>query len=242
MRTAKASVKNPPARIHPYLLLLAVALLAITVLALAWPRLQASLHYLPVERAIERYWLEGSIAADRMQGLQQRALESAETHSHQRYWEGLNLLYFVQANDDNASLHQRRSAFEQSIEAADRSLALAPVQPRLWLRKAHALNWLSFNPQQALTALKMSIYTGRVEPMLLLSRLYLGYSRMPAMDKESKNLLRDQTLLAWQMRRSEMVRALKRDELTMVRIRSLLENTHPDVLADMEEALAGRIR
>ncbi|MEE4217333.1 MAG: hypothetical protein V2I48_06980, partial [Xanthomonadales bacterium] len=114
MRTAKASAKNPTARIHPYLLLLLVALAAISVLALAWPRLQASLHYLPVERAIDRYWLEGAIAADRMPGLQQRALESAAIHSHQRYWEGLNLLYFVQANDNNAALHQRRSAFEQS--------------------------------------------------------------------------------------------------------------------------------
>jgi hypothetical protein len=219
-----------------------VLVLAGALLLLSWPRLQASLHYLPVERAIDRYWLQGEIGPEQLLEYTKRARESAAMHSHPRYWEGLNLLHYLQATGPDRPLHERRQAYEDSIEAADRSLALAPVQPRLWLRKAHALNWLSFNADDALSALKMSIYTGRVEPVLMLSRLKLGYGLLGALDDEGKDLLRDQTLLALQMRRAELLRELKRGDLNLLRLRSLLQASHPDVIADLESELAGHVR
>jgi hypothetical protein len=88
----------------------------------------------------------------------------------------------------------------------------------------------------------MSIYTGRVEPVLLLSRLKLGFGLLAALDDEGKDLLRDQTLLAWQMQRPGLLRSLKRGDLNLLRIRSLLQQSHPDVIADLENELAGHVR
>jgi len=219
-----------------------VTVLAIILLALAWPRLKASLHYLPVQAAIDRYWIDRKKAVEQMGGLQQRARESAQMHAHQRYWEGLNLLYLLQASAPGISLSEQREAYDQSILAADLSLALAPVQPRLWMRKAQALNWSSFTSGPAIDAFKMSVYTGRVEPQLFMARLQLGYGRLNAMDDEARGLLADQTQLAWEMRRNDLLRALKRNQLSQSRVEFLLWDTHEDVLAELEEATRPRTR
>ena len=51
---------------------------------------------------------------------------------------------------------------------------MAPAQPRTWLRIAQARSWLRYPPEQVIDALKMAIFTGRVEPSMLLTRLALG--------------------------------------------------------------------
>lgn len=224
------------------LLLFVVSAVAITLLTLSWPRLQASLHYLPVEAAINRYWVSGEISADQLESLRTRARESAAIHDHQRYWEGLNLLCILQAGLEENSLSARRELLERSIDAADRSLELAPVQPRLWMRKAQALNQLSFTRSAAVEAFKTSIYTGRVEPMLFMSRLQFGYSRLSAMDDESRGLLADQTQLAWKMRQRDVVRALREGQLRIDQVEFLLWHTHTDLLEEISAVLAPKVR
>lgn len=214
--------------------------LSLILISLSWPRLKAAWLYLPVESAIQEYWNDGSISAERLPELEQRARKALAVHSHPRYWEGLSLLKYLQALLPDNTLNEQRLAFSASVEAADASLRLAPVQPRLWMRRADAMDWLSFRPDPALAALKMSVFTGRVEPMLQASRLRLGYSRLGALDDEGRELLADQTLLAWQMRQAEVLRALRRGELPMSRLRYLLAPTHPDLLAEIEEALTPR--
>jgi hypothetical protein len=224
------------------LLLLTAAVLAGLVLFLSWSRLQASLNYLPVQSAIELYWINGEVPEAQLVSLQNRTLQSINLHPHQRYWEGLSLLHYLQAIQPDNSLSARREAYENTVSAATASLAMAPVQPQLWLRKAHALNWLSFTPAATIQAFKMSIYTGRVEPMLLIPRLVLGYTRVNAMDEEGRSLLRDQTLLAWRLRQRDVLRAIRQESLSFPQISILLSPSHTDVLAEMEEALAGRVR
>jgi len=224
------------------MLVMLLALTAILVLTLSWPRLQASLLFLPVESAIELYWVNGDVPDTRLEALQNRARQSIRVHDHPRYWEGLSLLYYLQADRAGNSLSDRREAYEQVVEAANRSLAAAPMQPQLWLRKAHALNWLSFTPAAAIGAFKMSVYTGRVEPVLLMSRLALGFSRVNALDEEGRSLLRDQTLLAWQLRQRDFMSAIKQESLNLVQVQNLLSPSHTDVLVEMEQALAGRVR
>ena len=214
-----------------------IAVLAGLLLAVALPRLQAAWHFLPVEAAIERYWITGDLPAERLGELQRRSRESVAIHPHPRYWEGLSLLYYLEALQPDQRLHHQRGAFENAIQAADASLRLAPVQPRLWMRRADALDWLAYLAEPALQALKMSVYTGRVEPMLALSRLRLGYARLGALDEEGRDLLRDQTLVAWHLRQGDVLRALRSGQLPISRLRYLLADTHPDLLAEIEQGL-----
>lgn len=170
--------------------------------------------------------------------IRQRARAAIARNPHPRYQEGLSLLYYLEGSQPGITLLNQRKALQSSVEAAEASLRLAPVQPRLWMRKADAMDWLSFYSEPALDALKMSVFTGRVEPMLQLSRLRLGYSRVHALDEEGLDLLRDQTLLAWKMRQREVIDAVREGDLQLVRMRFVLSTTHPDVLAEIEDSLA----
>lgn len=216
---------------------LLAAVLALVLLALAWPRLRAALIYLPVDAAIERYHSDGEPPLAALAGLQQRARQSAALHSHPQYWSGLALLYHLQALDSSQPLTAQREAYEQSIAAADRSLALAPVDPRTWLFRALAQSWLSFRDAGVIDSFKMSVYTGRVEPGLLLTRLRLGYARLGQLDEEARGLLRDQTMLAWRLQPREVTLALKRGELDLRRVASLFGPADADVLRELQETL-----
>lgn len=221
-----------------YALPLLLASLSLILLSLSWPRLHAAWLYLPVEGAIRQYWNAAAMPAERLPELERRSRDALAVHRHPRYWEGLSLLKYIEALQPGNSLNGQRLAFEASVAAADESLKLAPAQPRLWMRRAEAMDWLSFRPEPALDAFKMSVFTGRVEPMLQPSRLRLGYARLGALDEEGRRLLADQTLLAWQMRQGDMLRALRRGELPLSRLRYLLGSTHPDLLAEIEQSLA----
>lgn len=215
-----------------------VAILAATLIALAWPRLHAAWLFLPVENAIQDYWIDGSLSAEQLSDLQNRTRAAIDVHAHARFWNALSLLHYLEGLQADVSLNRQRQSFEAAIAAANESLRLAPIQPRLWMRKAEALNWLAFRADPALSAFKLSVYTGRVEPMLSLARLRLGYDRLGSLDEEGRELLRDQTLLAWHMRQREVLVALERGQLPFSRVRYLLESTHPDLLAEIELALA----
>jgi len=191
-----------------------VALLAAFLFTMSWPRLRAALHYLPVNAAIESYYRNGELPAGSREPLQQKALESLALHEHQDYWNGLSLLYFLQGGDGSQPLYLQREGFEKSVDATRRSLELAPVQPRTWLYRALALGWLSFRDDGISDAFKMSVFTGRVESALLMSRLQLAYSRL----------------------------ALKRGDLEFRRVSSLLIVTDSGVVREMEASLAGGVR
>ena len=119
-----------------------------------------------------------------------------------------------------------REAFENAIVAAEASLQLAPAQPRTWLRIAQARSWLRYPPEQVIDALKMAIFSGRVEPSMLLTRLALGLAYLPRMDGEGQAMMRDQVLLAWQLQPRELARALKAGELRLAGFVTLLAGAH----------------
>jgi hypothetical protein len=229
-------------RSSPILLILLIAAAALYTLSLAWPRLQASLLYLPVDTAISNYWDKRETPGSQLQGLQQRAEDSIAIYPHHRYWDGLSFLYYLEGGDSSNSLNERRQAFESSIEAATVSLGRAPSQPRAWFRIASARAWLKYPPEGVIAALKMAVYTGRVDPSLFMARLLLGISYLPKMDGEGIDLMRDQALLAWQLQPREVTMALKSGTLEFSRIEYLLAGAHSDVLAEMEASLGGAVR
>ncbi len=224
------------------LLTLLIAAAALYTLSLAWPRLQAGLAYLPVDTAISNYWATRDIPSGQLHGLQMRAEKTISIHAHHRYWDGLSFLYYLEGADEDRPLNERRQAFEHAIDAATVSLGRAPSQPRAWFRIARARSWLKYPANEVIAALKMAVYTGRVDPSLFMARLMLGMSYLPGMDEEGVALMRDQALLAWQLQPREVTKALKNGALQFSQLEYLLLGAHSDVLAEMEASLGGAVR
>lgn len=216
--------------------------IAALVLLMAWPRLNASLHYLPVDRAVKRYWNAGAMDPDERSAMQQRAREAISIHDHYRYASGLGFLLYLQALGAEGTLNERRLAFEETISLAADSLGAAPVQPEVWLRMAHAGSQVFWPANDVVAATKMANLAGRVEPTHLMSRLLLGYALLEYLEDESTRLLRDQTVLAWALRQRDFERALKAGSLDPERIEAVLVETHPDLLAEIKESLDGSAR
>jgi hypothetical protein len=226
----------------PLLQVLITAAAAVFLLYLAYPRLHASLLYLPVDTAINRYYDKGEPQYAQLEGLRERARQAIGINPHHRYYDGLSLLHFISAADSNSPLFQRRGQFEQAITTAEASLDRAPSQPRTWLRIAQARSWLRYPPEQVIDALKMAIYTGRVEPSLFMTRLTLGLAYLPRMDSEGTAMMRDQVLLAWKMQPRQLVQELKTGRMRAAPLASLLSEAHQTVLAEIEEAAGGPVR
>ena len=226
----------------PFAALLSILAVSAFLLYLAYPRLHASLLYLPVDTSIKNFYATGEANPAQLEGLRERARQAIDAYPHHRYYDGLSLLYYVTAADADNRLYERREAFEASIVAAEASLDRAPTQPRAWLRIAQARAWLRYAPEQVIEALKMAIYTGRVEPSLFRSRLALGLAYLPRMDGEARALMRDQLLLAWDMQRNDIAGALKRGELPLRPVEDLLAGIHETVLDEIREAAGGPAR
>jgi hypothetical protein len=241
--TTHRSGSNPRNAVaRPLLRIIVIFLSSGFLLYLAYPRLQASLLYLPVDTATSNYYDTRETPSGQLQGLRQRAQDSIEIYPHHRYWEGLSLLHYLQAADKQNALHQRRKSFEQSIIAAEASLEIAPTQPRTWLRIAQARAWLRYPPEEVIDAFKMAIYTGRVEPSMFMTRLLLGLAYLPRMDAEGVAMMRDQVLLAWQLQPREVTRALQDRSLRYAGLEQLLSEAHSGVLSEIEESTGGAVR
>ena len=236
------AVQTRSSRLKSLLHVLVIAAASAFLIYLAYPRLHASLLYLPVDTAINRFYDTQEIPSGQLEGLQARAQDAIDIHPHHRYWDGLSLLYFLQGSDTSGPLFERRQAHENTIEAAEASLALAPGQPRTWLRIAQARSWLRYPPEQVIDALQMAIYTGRVEPSLLMTRLRLGLAYLPRMDAEATAMLRDQLLLAWRLQPRDVTRAVKQRSLRWASIEQLLAESDRAVLAEIEESAGGAVR
>jgi len=218
-------------------LLVIVAAIAIGTMSLAWPRLQASLTYLPVDTAINNYYKNQQIPNQQIPELITRAEQAIQEHDHYRYHEGLSLLHYLYGIDARSPTMETRPALEKSLAEAETAVSAAPAQPMIWQRMAliHAL--LRHSPERVIQSLNMSVYTGRVEPTLLISRLELGSRYLEWMDTEAQGLLRDQALLTWKLQAGHLTKAIKEQRINWPAMQLLLADRNAGVLNQMEASL-----
>ena len=92
-------------------MLVPLALLALAVLLLSWPRFQASFRYLPVDIAIQRYYDDQQIPTDRLPVLVRFAEEAIRRSDHYRFHDGLSQLHLLRALDPYTPALERRPAY-----------------------------------------------------------------------------------------------------------------------------------
>jgi len=214
---------------------LALVMLVAITLAMAWPRLLSSLQFLPVQQAKMRLYQADAAQKVDLDSLQARTQNAISYHDAYAYHSAASLLAYVSALDTKASLYSRQQMLSESTSEAKLALAGAPLQPDLWLRLAQA-GAKDFVPAaQLIDYFHMAVWSGRVEPTHLIARLHIGFSLVQLLDADGLNLLRDQVLLAWNLKRTDMQRALRGGQLNYRRVVDLMLPTHPDVVREMEE-------
>jgi len=218
------------------ILVLIIGVCSLILLSLSWPRLGASLHYLPVDTALSKYHETREANTGQLDALVERALEAIDIYDHYRYREGLSELQILIGQDMSRPYWQRRQVLEQSVSSALAVVEQAPAKPRAWLRIARARAFLGYPAGDVIPAWKMSILTGRVEPTLMLVRLELGLMYFAGLDDEALLLLRDQLVLSWAVHRRELVKRLKSGSLNFDLLREILSGRHEGVLAEMQAA------
>ena len=83
----------------------------------------------------------------------------------------------------------------------------------------------------------MSIFTGRTHSTLLAPRVGIGLSQLQYMNPESRAMLRDQLLLAWETKPAELLSTLRLHDPGLRKTRDLVGNTDPAAVAEMEARL-----
>ena len=220
-----------------YTLILLIGVSAFILLSLSWPRLRASLRYLPVDTAILKYWETREANTGQLDALIVRAQESIALHDHYRYWGGLSELQILSGRDMAKPYWQRRQVLEQAIASSLEMVERAPAKPRAWLRIARTRAFLGYSQDEVIPAWKMSILTGRVEPTLMLIRLELGLMYFNGLDDEAVSLLRDQAVLTWAVHRRAVLKRLESGALNIDRMREVLAGRNEDIIAEMEAHL-----
>ncbi len=218
-------------------LLLLTALLGIALLTLSFPRLRASIVFLPVETALRNHWGIRPISQDRFPSLIDAARSSLEIHETDQYWQGLGWMQYLYGISLGYDTEQAKGSFLLARQAFETELKSSPAQPAEWLRLGWIYALLRYPSQEVIEAWNMSVYTGRVEHHLLLNRLELGLRYADFFDEDDLALLRDQLLLAWQYKRREMKKAIASGTVNLKTIRGLIYRDRPEILEEMEEAL-----
>ena len=211
-----------------------VALAALLVLGLAWPRFMASFRYLPVDRALAQYYADGEIPSDRLTVLIGFAGEALEHQAHQRFHLGLSQLHYLRGLDVQTPAGERRAAYRSAEAEARRSLELAPAQPAAWLHLA-MIRWiLRDEPAAIVEPWKMSVFTGRTHSSLYTRRVEMGLAFRGYLDDEGLAMLRDQVRLAWKARPGALAQVLSRRDADLRVSRYLLQGSEPQMLNEME--------
>lgn len=214
--------------------LLLAALLALSTLALAWPRMKASFRFLPVERAIDGYYESREIPTGRMLTLLGFASDAIGHHDHYRYHDGKSMLHYLRGLDIYTPALERRGEYRNAEREAIETVQRAPAQPEAWLRIATVRAILRDEPERVIEPWKMSIFTGRTHSTLMVPRVAVGLPLVEVMDPEARGMLRDQLLLAWALKPNDLLRDLKQVDPRLDFTRGLIAVNDPDALAAME--------
>jgi hypothetical protein len=232
---------NSSSKSGRYTWIILIAFTGAVVVMLAYPRLQASIRYLPVEIAIDKYYATNEIPSDRLPVLIRFTEEALQKNDHYRFHDGLSILHLLRTQDINTPPAELRGAYVSAMTEAEESLKGAPAQPAVWLRLAR-LRWtLHEETEDVIAAWKMSIFTGRNASNLFAQRVEIGLAYHAFLDEEAVSMLRDQLLLAWRLKPGAVIQVIASRDPQLNVTRPLIVDSNPDALNQIEEWIA-RIR
>lgn len=181
------------------------------LLILATPRLVASLYALYPETVLQE--TNKSFSTEIYGKCINDLNKSLAWQNNSTYLTMLSSFYVKIHNATPATKFDlREDLLHKAHTALTQSLAINPIAPYEWLQLAELESQL-FNSKQNITnSLRMSFYTGRVEPDLTIFRIKFSYLYYSDFDDEMKNLFLRQIVVAWNLNPTELISFLKANE------------------------------
>ena len=181
------------------------------LLILATPRLVASLYALYPETVLQE--TNKSFSTEIYGKCINDLNKSLAWQNNSTYLTMLSSFYVKIHNATPATKFDlREDLLHKAHTALTQSLAINPIAPYEWLQLAELDSQL-FNPKQVIiNSIRMSFYTGRVEPDLTISRIRFSYLYFNDFDDEMKNLFQRQIVIAWNLTPTDLITFLKATE------------------------------
>ncbi len=130
----------------------------------------------------------------------------------------------------------RHDILQKSYEALIQSLSINPISPSDWLQLASLNSQLNKPNQTIISALRLSFYTGPVEPELTLDRLKFSYKYYADFDDEMRNLFNYQLIVLWNLYPAELVKFVKtHPDSKSIALNALINS--PEALENLSKAL-----
>lgn len=142
-------------------------------------------------------------------------LETAES------WELLTLSLMRQFNA--VDLPFKDLKLQGMYQANTQGLSFSPIAPYGWYRLASIEQAQYANPNKIINNIRLSCYSGRVEPALLLKRIRLLHSYRIFLDDEMQDIFYDQINLASLYKFWGLVRLVKQQPSLLVDVKHALQ-------------------
>lgn len=127
-------------------------------------------------------------------------------------WENSSFTWSLIAYYSHKLIDSHQYSVEENLELASvaksayiNSLSLSAVEPYVWYRLAIIHLILDKQDSEVVNFLKLSMYSGRVEPNLAVLRLYFLTRYLDSSGDELMSLVKDQVRLVWLFNQQELV-------------------------------------
>jgi hypothetical protein len=170
---------------------------AALLIALALPRLLASLTVLPSAPTLSRLQSLEPVDTTDLQRLVRNQRRALVWQASGRTWTDLGLAQLLLAERLGDEDPRSQPRFSAARQALIEGLSVAPANPFAWSRLAYAEAVLSSWSERAASALRMAFITGPYEPRLLWPRLRLALAAWPYIPPADQEMVLHQLRQAW---------------------------------------------
>lgn len=224
-------------QIKRFSLLVLGAVVAIFVLQLSYPRVTSSISYFPVEAALKHHWKDYPIKQSQFPVLIDIANKSILKLDIARYWRGLAWLHYFHAVKLRYKSEQGQQSMMLSLNAFEKAIQKAPADPTVWLRIAWIHMFLGHEGKLVIYALKMSIFTGRVESYLMLNRLDLILRYVSKFEESDLSMIEHQIQIAWRLYPQKMLENLRQGVYKQQTLFDTMQEASPQLVQEIKDKL-----
>ena len=180
----------------------AFSFLCLSMLLISLPRLIGSVYALYPETLLK----QNTPLTDEVYGKAIDNLNDAlQWHNDPRYWQLMGICYLHLFNSPAQSTEEKLRLLDKAQDSMVNGLKGSPIDPFAWFRLASARSLAGASVDSVAAAYKLSLYSGRVEPELVMPRLILGYKYLYAFDSELRQMWLKQIPIAYQFQPAELV-------------------------------------
>ena len=127
-------------------------------------------------------------------------------HNDAHYWQDKSLCYLALYHSTTATKEEKVEALLQADHSMEQSLLLSPIDPSTWYKLAAVRDLSGAASVPIQSAYQLSLYSGRVEPDIIISRLSFGLEHLKVLDYETTDLWLKQIPIAYSLQAKELVK------------------------------------